>query len=81
MSNNSDLPNTILDIERVELKIAAGLQDRVIQCFGGLVHRDFRRLAELDPSTKKPVYASGVYTRLNPEWLPNLYIAFDIRTG
>jgi glucuronokinase len=70
----SELPNLILDIERVELKIAAGLQDRVIQTFGGVVHMDFRRLA--DSSVK-----TGLYTRLDPTTLPCLYLAYDVRAG
>ena len=38
-----DYPEVILSIERDELGISAGLQDRVIQCFGGLVHMDFSK--------------------------------------
>ena len=34
-------PSLILNIEKNELKISAGLQDRVIQTYGGLVHMDF----------------------------------------
>jgi galactokinase/mevalonate kinase-like predicted kinase len=33
----------ILNIEKEELGISAGLQDRVIQTYGGLVHMDFTR--------------------------------------
>ena len=36
-----ELPTVMLDIERRELGISAGLQDRVVQCYGGLVHMDF----------------------------------------
>ena len=38
-----EYPEVILSIERDELGISAGLQDRVIQCFGGLVHMDFSK--------------------------------------
>lgn len=36
-------PEVILNIEKEELGISAGLQDRVIQTYGGLVHMDFTR--------------------------------------
>jgi len=36
-----DLPEFILNIEKNELGIAAGLQDRVIQVYGGVVFMDF----------------------------------------
>lgn len=35
------VPEVILSIERDELGISAGLQDRVIQTYGGLVAMDF----------------------------------------
>jgi galactokinase/mevalonate kinase-like predicted kinase len=41
--NTVDYPEVILSIERDELGISAGLQDRVIQTYGGLVHMDFTR--------------------------------------
>ena len=34
-------PSFVLSIERDELGIAAGLQDRVIQVYEGLVYMDF----------------------------------------
>ncbi|HDP34514.1 MAG TPA: GHMP kinase, partial [Candidatus Hydrogenedentes bacterium] len=37
------LPNLILSVETEELNIAAGLQDRVIQVYGGAVFMDFSR--------------------------------------
>ncbi len=36
-------PEVILNIEKEELGISAGLQDRIIQTYGGLVHMDFTR--------------------------------------
>jgi galactokinase/mevalonate kinase-like predicted kinase len=38
-----EYPQVILNIEKEELGISAGLQDRVIQTYGGLVHMDFSR--------------------------------------
>ncbi|XP_043195187.1 glucuronokinase 1-like [Amphibalanus amphitrite] len=37
------LPQLVLDVERSELGIQAGLQDRVVQVYGGLVYMDFSR--------------------------------------
>lgn len=39
-------PSFVLSVERDELGIAAGLQDRVIQCYEGLVYMDFDRTQE-----------------------------------
>lgn len=36
-------PNLILSVEKDELKIQAGLQDRVVQALGGIVYMDFSR--------------------------------------
>ena len=48
----TDYPEVILSIERDEIGISAGLQDRVIQTYGGLVHMDFtRQLVRLLPMT------------------------------
>lgn len=66
----------ILDIERGELGISAGLQDRVIQTFGGLVHMDF--------STDSPQSSSSSrsrYTPLDPSLLPHMYLAYDVCAG
>jgi glucuronokinase len=68
-----DFPQLILDIETVELGIAAGLQDRVIQTYGGIVHMDFER------STASS--AGGVYTPLDPCLLPELYLVYNIELG
>lgn len=59
-----------LEAEREELGIACGLQDRVIQMYGGIVYMDFRR--ELVEKT-----GAGEYERLAPEKLPNLYVAWN----
>ncbi|KAJ3111183.1 Multidrug resistance-associated protein 1 [Physocladia obscura] len=59
--------NLALAAESESLKIAAGLQDRVIQAYGGLMFMDFT-----DKSTK-----TGVYTRLPVASVPRgLWIAY-----
>jgi galactokinase/mevalonate kinase-like predicted kinase len=40
-SSVAEFPEVILSIEKHELGISAGLQDRVIQTYGGVVHMDF----------------------------------------
>jgi len=61
--------NLILSAEVDELRIAAGLQDRVIQVYEGLVYMDFSKeiMAEQE---------YGNYEALQPELLPKLYIAY-----
>ena len=65
-------PSFVLSVETEELEISAGLQDRVIQCYEGMVYMDFDRLVErvIDGVT---VYA---YERLDPALLPPIYIAY-----
>ena len=63
------LPSLILSAETKELKINAGLQDRVIQVYEGCVHMDFaRELLEKQ--------GHGKYERLDPNLLPPLYLAY-----
>jgi len=57
-------------VEREELGIACGLQDRVVQSFEGIVHMDFSR--ELMEGR-----GYGSYTPLTPKRLPPLYVAYD----
>ena len=64
------LPSMILAVEKEELGIAAGLQDRVIQVYEGIVYMDFDR-AHLE----KQGY--GIYEPLDPPKLPPLYVAYD----
>jgi glucuronokinase len=61
--------NLILACERDELQIPAGLQDRVIQAYEGLVYMDFDRSV-----FEKRGY--GIYEQLDPKLLPKLYIAY-----
>ena len=68
------LPGVILSVETEELGIKAGLQDRVIQVYGGCVYMDFSR--EL---MRKQQH--GNYERLDPALLPPLYIAYRTDLG
>lgn len=62
-------PNLVLGVESEELGITAGLQDRVIQIYGGLVFMDFQKSV-----TEATGY--GMYTRLDPSILPNFFLAY-----
>ncbi len=64
------LPGLILSVETEELKISAGLQDRVAQVYEGLVYMDFNR--EVMQSR-----GYGVYEPMDPALLPPLYIAYQ----
>lgn len=67
-------PNIILSSERDELGIGAGLQDRVIQVYEGVVYMDFDR-------TKLERDGYGIYEPIDPSLLPPLYIAYDTQLG
>jgi glucuronokinase len=60
----------ILSVENDELNIPAGLQDRVIQAYEGLVYMDFDREA-------MQRQGFGNYEELDPELLPPLYVAYS----
>lgn len=62
-------PNLILSVENKELNIPAGLQDRVVQTYEGLVYMDFAK--ELFDKQ-----GHGNYEELNPNLLPPLYVAY-----
>ncbi|GBC10060.1 hypothetical protein RclHR1_09300007 [Rhizophagus clarus] len=72
---NISLPiqaNLILSVEKDELNISAGLQDRVIQVYGGLVYMDFNK----DQMTK---HGFGIYEKLDINLLPKgLWIAYEL---
>jgi glucuronokinase len=55
-----------LAVETEDLGIAAGLQDRVAQAYGGLTFMDFQ---------------AGVYERLDPGLLPPLFIAWNAQAA
>lgn len=63
------LPGLVLSVENDELGIPAGLQDRVIQSYEGVVFMDFNRA-----SIEKLGY--GTYEELDPALLPPVYVAF-----
>jgi glucuronokinase len=69
-----ELPNIVLATETQELGIAAGLQDRVIQCYEGCVYMNFDK-AIMDRQ------GYGEYVPLDPRLLPNLYIAYKTKLG
>jgi glucuronokinase len=60
--------NLALETETKELNVPAGLQDRVIQAYQGLVYMDFSR--DLMESR-----GYGEYERMDPALLPNVYVA------
>jgi glucuronokinase len=62
-------PNVVLGVENDELGIPAGLQDRVIQVYEGVVFMDFNRA-----HMEKLGY--GIYEDLDPACLPPIYVAY-----
>jgi glucuronokinase len=64
------LPSLALTVEKDELGISAGLQERVIQTYEGFVYMDFdRKLLE--------GRGYGIYESLTPPKMPPLYVAYD----
>jgi glucuronokinase len=65
-------PSLVLAVEREDLKIGAGLQDRVIQVYEGLVYMDFGTAREqmIDG------YKCYAYEPLDPSLMPPVYIAY-----
>ncbi|MCK5851144.1 MAG: GHMP kinase [Kiritimatiellae bacterium] len=70
------LANLVLAVEKDELGISAGLQDRVIQAYQGLVYMDFDKAA-MDRD------GYGRYEELDSASLPPLFIAYraDLSEG
>lgn len=70
-------PSLVLSVETDELGIAAGLQDRVIQCYEGLVYMDF------SPDRMETILglSCGSYEPLDPRLLPPLYLAYNAEAG
>jgi glucuronokinase len=61
--------NIVLETETRELNVPAGLQDRVIQAYQGLVYMDFsRHLMEQR--------GYGVYEAMDPGLLPQAFVAY-----
>jgi len=66
-------PSLVLSVETEELGIAAGLQDRVIQVYEGLVYMDFGR----ERMQQVHGLPCGVYEPMDPALLPPLYVAYS----
>lgn len=66
-------PSLVLSVETEELDIAAGLQDRVIQVYEGVVYMDF---AEQRMQTRCG-FPCGIYEPLDQSLLPPLYVAYN----
>lgn len=67
------LPALALSAETDQLGLSAGLQDRVIQTYGGLVAMDFHRLS----TDARTGLVSGTYEPLDPSGLPPLFMAYS----
>ncbi|MGF1599592.1 MAG: mevalonate kinase [Acidimicrobiales bacterium] len=66
------LPSIALRVETEELGLSAGLQDRVVQTFGGLVAMDF---AAVEVDARFGV-AHGHYEQIDCRTLPPLFLAY-----
>ncbi len=64
------LPNWILSVEKSELGIEGGLQDRVAQVYGGLTYMNF----DADFTAR---HSHGDYISLDAARLPPLYLAYQ----
>ncbi len=72
-------PSLALSVERNELGITAGLQDRVIQVYEGVVAMDFsKELEQTDPEVE---LSWGRYSPLDPAALPPLYVSYSAQLG
>jgi glucuronokinase len=69
-------PTFVLAVEGA-LGIAGGLQDRVIQCYEGMVYMDFAREKEKTVTGLKHY----CYEPLDPTLLPHLYVAYHATLG
>ncbi|MEM7014280.1 MAG: GHMP kinase [Verrucomicrobiota bacterium] len=65
-------PSLVLSVENDELRIPAGLQDRVIQTYEGLVYMDFDK----DHMERN---GHGIYEEIDPRFLPPIYIAYTTK--
>lgn len=70
-------PSFVLSVETEELGIVGGLQDRVIQVYGGLVYMDFAKQA----MHEELGFLCGKYEPLDPSLLPPIYIAYRVEDG
>jgi len=65
-----ELANIILSVEKDELGIGAGLQDRVAQVYQGLTYMDFNR-------TVMDADGCGIYEMMDPALMPPVYVAYQ----
>jgi len=70
--HEATLANLVLAVEKEELGISAGLQDRVVQAYEGLVYMDFDK-------TLMERRGFGMYKPMDVKLLPPIYIAYDAR--
>jgi glucuronokinase len=70
-------PTFALKVEQEELGITAGLQDRVIQAYEGLVYMDFDRSRQRMSGGLSCYH----YERLDPALLPPMYVAYHVSLG
>jgi glucuronokinase len=61
--------NIALETETRELNVPAGLQDRVVQAYQGLVYMDFAK-------DLMDARGYGEYEKMSPALLPNVYVAY-----
>ncbi len=66
-------PSLALSVEKDELGIAGGLQDRVIQVYEGMVYMDFAR----EVMETIHGYPCGLYEPIDLAYLPPLYLAYS----
>jgi glucuronokinase len=71
------LPSLILSIERDQLGIMAGLQDRVAQVYEGCVYMNFSK----DAMKTEDGFICGEYEDLPVSLLPPLYISYSTEFG
>ena len=70
-------PTFTLKVEQEELGITAGLQDRVIQAYEGLVYMDFDRSRQRMSGGLSCYH----YEPIDPALLPPLYVAYHVSLG
>ena len=70
-------PSLVLSVETDELGIAGGLQDRVVQVYGGLVAMDFTG----DVMQQQEGLWYGQYEKLDNSMLPSTYVAYASELG
>ncbi|MDR0391220.1 MAG: hypothetical protein LBH59_04895 [Planctomycetaceae bacterium] len=71
------LPSLVLSIEREQLNITAGLQDRVAQVYEGCVYMDFSKEAE----SVEEGFVCGSYEELPLQLLPSFYVSYSTDFG